>query len=90
MSYSYDTTFNNLVTQIIPKIDYNVKNFDFFLNGLRTILLQHEPNKKHSSVYKYLRYDITFIPVEKRESVFNTFILIKPFVLVVVMLSALY
>tara|TARA_B100000482_G_scaffold191146_2_gene175695 strand:+ start:79 stop:1467 length:1389 start_codon:yes stop_codon:yes gene_type:complete len=76
-SYNIDNTYNSLVKHIIPSMNINLNNFDFFLNGLRTVLLQHDYKYKHKAVYNFLRYDITFIPVEKREQVFDIFTLIQ-------------
>ena len=77
MLVEHNPTFNSLVRHIIPPMNLDLKNVDFFSHGLRNILLQHEPNRKHTAIYRYLRYDISFIPIEKREGIFHIFSVIQ-------------
>ncbi len=86
-----DTTFHLLIKKLVPSINTNINKNDFFITGLRNVLIQpfvvvsNKPNnihntttyQKHKSLHNYIRCDICFVPVEKREEIFALFTTIQ-------------
>jgi len=81
-----DTTFHLLIKKLIPSINTNINTNDFFIIGLRNVLIQpfvlltnvsniynSTVYQKHRSLHNYIRCDICFVPIEKREEIFALF-----------------
>ena len=81
-----DTTFHLLIKKLIPSINTNITKKDFFITGLRNVLIQpfiiltnasniynSTTYQKHRSLHNYIRCDICFVPIEKREEIFALF-----------------
>ena len=82
-----DHTFHLLIKKIIPSINSNIHKNDFFITGLRNILLEPlcentefrlaSAHQKHKALHRYIRCDICFVPIEKREEIFAIFTTIQ-------------
>ena len=78
-----DNTFHLLIKNTIPSINSNIRENDFFVIGLRNILLEPvlentqfrlaTAHQKHTALHRYIRCDICFVPIEKREEIFAIF-----------------
>lgn len=81
-----DTTFHLLIKKLVPSININISKNDFFITGLRNVLIQpfvvltntaniynNTAYQKHKSLHNYIRCDICFVPLEKREEIFALF-----------------